>query len=154
MAVDDAALERLRDDLLAAISAAILDSEHRIRGELAEAISGSEHRVRGELAEAISGSQHGIRGELAEAISASEARLGARIDASAAETRRHMGVVAEGLKSNIALVAEGVVTLTERLSAEMREGVEIIDRRLLRVETRLLSTGSPGPCAGGGTAEL
>ena len=138
MAVDDAALERLRDDLLAAISAAIRDSEHRIRGGVAEAISGSEHR---------------IRGELAEAISASEARLGARIDASAAETRRHMGVVAEGLTSNIALVAEGVVTLTERLGAEMRQGVEIIDRRLLRVETRLLSTGSADPRAGGGTAE-
>ena len=106
MAVNDAALERLRDDLLAAIR----DSEHRILGDLAEAIS------------------------------TSETRLGARIDSSAAETRRHMGVVAEGLKSNIALVAEGVVTLTERLSAEMREGVEIIDRRLLRVETRLLST--------------
>ena len=123
MAVDDAALERFRDDLLAAISAAILDSEHRILGELAETIS------------------------------ASEARLGARIDASAAETRRHMGVVADDLKSNITLVAEGVVTLTERLSAEMREGVEILDRRLLRVETRLLSTGSPDPRAGGGTAE-
>jgi len=125
MAVDDAALERFRDDLLAAIR----DSEHRIRGELAEAISGSEHR---------------IRGELAESISASEARLDARIDASAAETRRHMGVVAEGLRSNIALVAEGVVTLTERLSAEMREGIDIIDRRLLRVETRLLSTPERG----------
>ena len=111
MAVDDAALERLRDDLLTAISAAIRDSEHRIRGELTEAIS------------------------------ASEARLGARIDASAAETRRHMGVVAEGLRSDTALVAEGVVTLTERLGAEMREGVEIIDRRLLRVETRLFPTG-------------
>ena len=130
MAVDDAALDRLRDDLLAAIR----DSEHRIRGELVGAISASEHR---------------IRGELVGAISASEARLGARID----ETRRHMGVVAEGLKSDIALVAEGVVTLTERLRTEMREGVEILDRRLLRVEARLLSTGSPGPHAGGGTAE-
>src|SRR5712691_6224671 len=149
MAVDDAPLDRLRDDLLAAIR----DSEHRIRGEFTEAVSGSEHRIRGELAEAISGSEHRIRGELTEAISASEARLVARIDASAAETRRHMGVVAEGLTSNIALVAEGVVTLTERLSAEVREGVEIIDRRLLRVETRLLSTGSPDPRAGGGTAE-
>jgi len=99
MAVDDAALERLRDDLVAALP-----------------------------------------GGLAEAISASEARLGARIDASAAETRRHMDMLAEGLKSDIARVAEGLVTLTERLSAEMRDGAEIIDRRLLRVEARLLST--------------
>src|SRR5256885_14775514 len=68
MAVEDAGLERLRDDLLAAIR----DSEHRIRGEFTGAIS------------------------------ASEARLGARIDASAAETRRHMGVGAEGPKSDLA----------------------------------------------------
>ena len=114
MAVDDAALERLRDDLLAAIRAAIRESEHRIRGEIGDAIGASETRL--------------------------EARLGARIDASAAETRRHMGVVADDLKSKIALVAEGVVTLTERLGAEMRQGFDIVDRRLLRLEARLLST--------------
>ena len=85
MAIDESALERLRDDLLAAMR----ESEARL-----------------------------------------EARLGARIDASSAETRRHMGVVAEDLRSKIALVAEGVVTLTERLGAELREGFE----------TRLLST--------------
>src|SRR5438552_5830633 len=114
MAVDDAALERLRDDLLAAIRAAIRESEHRIRGEIGDAIAASGTRL--------------------------EARLGARIDASAAETRRHMGVVADDLKSKIALVAEGVVTLTERLGAEMLQGFDIVDRRLLRLEARLLST--------------
>jgi len=100
-------------------------------------------RLRDDLLAAIRDSEHRIRGEFTGAISASEARLGARIDASAAETRRHMGVVAEGLKSDIALGAEGVVTLTERLGAEMRAGVEVIDRRLLRVETRLLSSPEP-----------
>lgn len=114
MAVDNAALGRFRDDLLAAIR----DSEHRMRREIAEAISRSETGL--------------------------EARLGARIDASAAETRRHMGVVAEDLKSKIALVAEGVVTLTERLGGEMREGFDVLDRRLLRLETRLLSTPERG----------
>ena len=118
MAVDDAALERLRDDLLAAIRAAIRESEHRIRGEIGDAIGASETRLEARL----------------------EARLGARIDASAAETRRHMSVVADDLKSKIALVAEGVVTLTERLGAEMRQGFDIVDRRLLRLEARLLST--------------
>ena len=110
MAVDDAALARLRDDLVAAIR----DSEHRVGGGLTEAIA------------------------------ASEARLGARIDASAAETRRHMGVMAEDLTSKIALVAEGVVTLTERLGAETREGFEIVDRRLMRLEARLLATPERG----------
>ena len=118
MSVDDAALERLRDDLLAAIRAAIRESEHRIRGEIGDAIAASETRLEARL----------------------DTRLGARIDASAAETRRHMGVVADDLKSKIALVAEGVVTLTERLGAEMRQGFDIVDRRLLRLEARLLST--------------
>ena len=76
-----------------------------------------------------------------------EARLGARIDAldtridaSAAETRRHMDVVAESLTAKLALVAEGVITLTERLSAEMRDGFDLVDRRLLRLESRLLAS--------------
>jgi hypothetical protein len=54
-----------------------------------------------------------------------------------------MGVVADDLKSKIALVAEGVITLTERPSAKMEEGFDSIDRRLLRVETRLLSPHEP-----------
>jgi hypothetical protein len=133
MAVDDAALDRLREDLLVAIRAAILDSEHRIRGELADAVSASEHRIRGEVTDAISAAILASETRL-------EARLVARIDASAAETRRHMGVVAEALTSKIALVAEGVITLTERLGAETRDGFDILDRRLLRLETRLLAS--------------
>src|SRR2546425_1172264 len=121
MDVDDAALDRLREDLLVAIRAALIDSEHRIRGEITDAVSASELRVRGEIADAASTSEHRIRGEVTDAISASEtrlearleARLGVRIDASAAETRRHMGVIAEDLTSKIALVAEGIITLTE-----------------------------------------
>jgi hypothetical protein len=148
MAVDDAALDRLREDLLVAIRAAILDSELRVRGEIANAVSASEHHIRGEITEAVSASELRVRGEVTAAISASEtrlearleSRLGARIDASAAETRRHMGVIAESLTSKIALVAEGVITLTERLSAEMSEGFDILDRRLVRLETRLLSS--------------
>jgi hypothetical protein len=137
MAVDDAALDRLREDLLVAIRAAILDSEHRIRGEIADAVSASEHRIGGEVADAISASETRLEARL-------EARLGARIDASAAETRRHMGVVAEDLTSKIALVAEGVITLTECLSAEMSDGFDVLDRRLLRLETRLLSSPERG----------
>jgi hypothetical protein len=137
MAVDDAALDRLREDLLVAIRAAILDSEHRIRGEIADAVSASEHRIRAEFTETIAASETRLETRLEARL---EARLGARIDASAAETRRHMGVIAEGLTSKIALVAEGVIMLTERLGAQMSEGFDLLDRRLLRLETRLLSS--------------
>jgi hypothetical protein len=138
-----ASAHRIGGEITDAVSA----SEHRIRGEITNAVSTSEYRIRGEITDAVSASAHRIGGEVADAISASETglearletRLGARIDASAAETRRHMGVVAEDLTSKIALVAEGVITLTERLSAEMGAGFDILDRRLLRLETRLLS---------------
>ena len=78
------------------------------------------------------------------AIRESEDRVRGEMASSAAETRRHMDVVAEDLKAKIALVAEGVVTLTERLGGEMREGFDIVDRRLLRLETRLLSAPERG----------
>lgn len=129
MAVDDAALERLRDDLLAAIR----DSEHRMRREIAQALSASEARLEAR-----------IEARLGARIDASAAETSRYVDASAAETRRHMDVVAEDLTSKIALVAEGVVTLTERLGGEMREGFEVLDRRLLRLEARLLSTPERG----------
>lgn len=129
MPLDDAALDRFRDEIIVAVGAAIRDSEHRIRGEIADAVAASEQRIRVEIGAAIAASETRL-----------EARLGARIDGSAAETRRHMGVVSEDLKSTIALVAEGVITLTERLGAKMQEGFDVIDRRLLRVETRLFAT--------------
>jgi hypothetical protein len=113
MAIDEAALDRFRDDLLAAI-----------RGELSD--------MREQLVDETRASQARLEERL-------ETRIDARIEASAAETRRHMSVVAEELTSKIALVAEGVIMLTERLSGDMREGFETLDRRVMRLEARLLS---------------
>ena len=138
MAVDESALERVRDEIIVAVGAIVRES-------IREAVRESEQRIRAEIAEAIAASEARMRREIVEAIAASEARLEARlearIEASAAETRRHTGVVGEDLKSKIALVAEGLITLTERLAAKMQDGFDILDRRLLRVEARLLSPG-------------
>ena len=109
MPVEAVDLERLRDEILAAMRVAFSESEARL--------SALETR-----------------------IDARFDAVDARVDASAAETRRHMGVVAESLTAKIALVADGVITLTERLGAEMRDGFDIVDRRLLRLESRLLSS--------------
>ncbi len=107
MAIDDGALDRFRDEVLAAMRASGARLEARID------------------------------------VSAADTRrdVAAQIAAGTAETRRHMDVVTEGLRSEIALVAEGVVTLTEHLGAEMREGFETLDRRVMRLEARLLSEG-------------
>ena len=79
MPVEAADLERLRDEMIAAMRAAMSESQARL-----------ETRLEAKL----------------------DALLGARIDASAAGTRRHMDVIAEDLRAKIALVAEGVITLT------------------------------------------
>jgi hypothetical protein len=60
--------------------------------------------------------------------------LEAYIEASEAETRRHMDAIGERLTADIAGLAEAINTLGERLSAEIREGFGETDRRLLRLE--------------------
>ena len=48
------------------------------------------------------------------------------VEASAAETRRHFDVVAEDLRDDVRLVAEGVTALSERvdrLEANLREEI-------------------------------
>lgn len=64
-----------------------------------------------------------------------------RVDAAAAETRRHFGVVAEGLRSDFKAVAEGLGALdekVERFRGEVREDFGRVDRRLLHLEVRVI----------------
>ena len=67
--------------------------------------------------------------------------LGARITASAAETRRHFDVVSERLMDKIQLVGEGVIGVDQKLDrfrAEVADEFRRVDRRLLRLEGRVL----------------
>ena len=132
MAVDEAALDRLRDELLAAMREYGAGLEARLGARIDASAVETRRYVDTSAA------------ETRQYVDASAAETRRYIDASAAETRRHMDVVAEDLRSKLSLVAEGVVTLTERLGSEMRDGFDVVDRRLLRLETRLLSTPERG----------
>jgi len=112
MPADEAALGRFRDEILAAMRA----SETRLEARIDASAADTCRDLAAEIAD--------TRGDLAAQI---------------AEARRHMDVVAERLRSDIALVAEGVVTLREHLGTEMRQGFETLDRRVMRLEARLLS---------------
>ncbi len=64
------------------------------------------------------------------------------VEATAAGTRRHFDVVGEGLLGKIELVAEGLATLDQRMErfrGEVHENFAKVDRRLLRLEARILS---------------
>ena len=70
-----------------------------------------------------------------------ESRILARVDASAAETRRYIGIVAGGLKSDIKAVAKGLGALDEkvdRFRGEVRDDFGRVDRRLLHLEVRVI----------------
>jgi hypothetical protein len=61
------------------------------------------------------------------------------IHRSADETRRHFDVVAESIRSDVRVVAEGHVGLVERLDRfqqEVRRDLRRVERRLLRLEAR------------------
>ena len=70
-----------------------------------------------------------------------ESRILAHVDASAAETRRYIGIVAGGLKSDIKAVAKGLGALDEkvdRFRGEVRDDFGRVDRRLLHLEVRVI----------------
>ena len=136
MAIDESALDRFREQLLAAMRVEMLEATRASEARLEERLDARFERLGARLEERLGARlEERLDARLEERL---DARL-ARIEASVAETRRHMDVVAERLRSDISLVTEGVITLTERLSGEMREGFETLDRRVMRLEARLLS---------------
>ena len=65
----------------------------------------------------------------------------AEIAGSAAETRRHFDVVADRLMDKIQLVGEGVIGVDQKLDrfrGEAAEEFRRVDRRLLRLEARII----------------
>ncbi len=87
-----------------------------------------------------------VRSELRQEIRETSAAIVVRVDASAAETRRHFDVVAEGLRSDIKAVAEGLGALdekVERFRGEVHHEFAKVDRRLLHPEVRVIGRSDP-----------
>ncbi|MBI3635096.1 MAG: hypothetical protein HY216_02610 [Candidatus Rokubacteria bacterium] len=64
------------------------------------------------------------------------------IAASEAETRRHFAALMEQVMTQVRLVADGVVTVdqkVDRLADEMRDGFHQVDRRFLKLEAQVAS---------------
>jgi len=128
-AVDSSDLDRLGGDLRQEMSA--------MAAGLRQEIQAMGEQVRVELRQEIRASASETRLQMEQF----ESRLLARVDASAAETRRYMGVVAEDLRSDIKAVAEGLGALdekVERFRGEVRDDFRKVDRRLLHLEVRVI----------------
>ena len=135
---DSSDLERLGGDLRQEMRA----MGEQVRAELREEIHVTGEQVRTELRQEIQPSAAETRLQMEQF----ESRLLARVDASAAETRRYMGVVAEDLRSDIKAVAEGLGALdekVERFRGEVRDDFRKVDRRLLHLEVRVIGRSGP-----------
>ncbi len=128
----DPGLDRLRQELIAEIQASEARTAQRVGaldtrlGALDTRLDSLDTRL-GDLA-----TETGLRFEAIEA----------RIDAAAAETRRHFDVIAEALRSDIVVVIEGLAALdekAERFQSEVRGEFVKVDRRFLHLEARVIS---------------
>src|SRR5262245_57421025 len=101
-----------------------------MRRDLSEAIASVRIDNRRDLAEAIAAARQDNRRDLAEMTTTLRTELRAEIRASEAETRRHFDVVAESLRSDIRLIAEGHGVLAEsidRLRQDMDQRFRGVD---------------------------
>ena len=152
--MSDPGLAELRQELRVEIQASAAETRQQIQA--------SEERTRQHIEAAEERSRRYADAQTADTrqhIEAAEDRTRQHVDAVTAElrgrvdtfeatvrqhsddARRHFDVVAEGLMSKIELVAEGVVGLDqkmERFRADVRDEFSKVDRRLLRLEARVI----------------
>ena len=146
---DSSDLDRLGGDLRQEMSAMGTDLRQKMSAmgtDLRQEIRATAEQVRGELRQEIRASAEQVQSELRQEIQASATAILDRVDASAAETRRHFDVVGEGLRSDIKAVAEGLGALdekVERFRGEVREDFGRVDRRLLHLEVRVIGRSDP-----------
>jgi len=128
----DARFDRLRQDLRQDIQA----SAWALREEMQSTAAALRQDFQASAAE--------LRQDFRQDIQASAAELRQdfrrEIQASATETRRHFEVVAESLRSDIQVVAEGLSMLdekVERFRDEVHQEFGKVDRRFLRLDARI-----------------
>ena len=128
----DARFDRLRQDLRQDIQA----SAWALREEMQSTAAALRQDFQASAAE--------LRQDFRQDIQASAAELRQdfrrEIQASATETRRHFEVVAESLRSDIQVVAEGLSMLdekVERFRDEVHQEFGKVDRRFLHLDARI-----------------
>lgn len=124
--------ERVDQELVGYFDRRFTELKHELKSELKSELTAS-------LTSPLTSS---LTASLTTAItSAVMDQLRAELAASAAETRRHFDVVADRLMDKIQLVGEGVLGVDQKLDrfrGEVAEEFRKVDRRLLRLEARVI----------------
>jgi DNA anti-recombination protein RmuC len=125
----DARFDRLRQDLRQDIQASADQLRQDLRQEFRQDIQASAAELRQDIRHDIQASAAELRQEFRQDI-----------QASAVETRRHFEVIAESLRSEIQVVAEGLSMLdekVERFRDEVHQEFGKVDRRFLHLDARI-----------------
>jgi DNA anti-recombination protein RmuC len=117
-------------------------SATQVQAQLREEIHTSATQVRDELRQEIRGGDAETRRHM----DVLHAQLLERMDAMVAENRRHFGVVAEQLRGDIKVVAEGLGALDEKLDrfrGEVGDAFGKMDHRILHLQVRVIGRSEP-----------
>ena len=149
---------RVDQELIAYLDRRFLELKSELRDEITSSAAGVKSELRAEIAASAASVKSELRAEIAgvaaevagvaaqigvvaENANGIRAELRAEIAASGAETRRHFDVVADRLMDKIQLVGEGVIGVDQKLDrfrGEVADEFRRVDRRLLRLEARII----------------
>jgi len=90
--------------------------------ELSQAFKTLEQKIRQGVAGEIQASEARMREFVGATIQASTEEMRQYVDASTQETRRHSGVLAEGLRSDFRIATEAIMPLARRVGALEAQG--------------------------------
>ena len=136
--------------------------ERNLRGEIQTQVAGLEQSLREEIEARVGGAERTLREEIqtvqtqvGEVRSHVDARLvetrdalETRIVESEERTRRHFDVVAEALRGDIRVLAEGITAVAEgsmRRDTETNGRVDRLEHRVLGLESRVSHLEGPRP---------
>ncbi|HAM59741.1 MAG TPA: hypothetical protein DCQ64_31755 [Candidatus Rokubacteria bacterium] len=108
--------------------------------ELSQAFETLEQRIRQGVAGEIRASEARLREYVDATVRASAEETRQYVDASARETRRHAGVLAEGLRADFRIATEGIMPLDRRTDAlevlgdQTRQRVDLLEGRVSVLE--------------------
>jgi hypothetical protein len=118
--------------------------ERNLRGEIEARVAGAERNLREEIETQVVGVRSHFDARLVETRDALETRF----VESEERTRRHFDAVAEALRGDIRLLAEGITAVAEgsvRRDTETNGRIDRLEHRVLGLESRVSHLETPRP---------
>ncbi len=120
-------------DAFEKLSREVREGLQDVRTEIREGLQGVRTELRGEFRQGLQDVRTELRAEIREGLQGVRTELSAEIQ----DVKRHSDVIAESLRGEIRLVAEGVAGLDEKFTLEFRNVREEVREQIGEVKTLL-----------------